>query len=148
MLQCTLFTTTLHFKSGPSISLAMPAVHGALLHTPPKPLQLYPASISYWNQYLESNMAYTSIYTYIPCTYSVHAGMYFVHNHTSLQSRSYQPCDAGESQLRAADGAVKAHCSLSWCLPWNPVVIQVKSVYTSIWIQVDCTVYSIIYTIP
>ena len=83
-------------------------------------------------------MAYTA------CTCSVHAGMYFVHNHTSLQIRSYQPCDAGESQLRAADGAVNARCSLSWCLPLNPVVIQVKSVYT--YICKDCTVYSLVYT--
>ena len=80
---------------------------------------------------------YIHVYTmYIQCT---HAAMYFVHNHTSLQIRSYQPCDAGESQLRAADGAVKARCSLSWCLPRNPVVIQVKSVYT--YICNHCTVY-------
>ena len=46
----------------------------------------------------------------------------------------------------AVDGAVKARCSLSRCLPRNPVVIQVKSVYT--YICIDCTVYSIVYTIP
>ena len=122
--------------------------------------------------------------------------MYFVHNHTSLQIRSYQPCNACcswsitayttqaptvvscihilmKSVFRVQLGIYKyihvytmyiqctccnVLCSqphftsnqvlsaLRQCLPWNPVVIQVKSVYT--YICIDCTVYSIVYTIP
>ena len=60
---------------------------------------------------------YKYIHVYTMYIQGTHDAMYFVHNHTSLQIRSYQPCDAGESQLRAADGAVKALCSLSWYLP-------------------------------
>ena len=56
-------------------------------------------------------MVYTSTYMFILCTYSVHAAMYFVHNHTSLQIRSYLPCDASESQLRAGSAPAEQYPS-------------------------------------
>ncbi len=43
--------------------------------------------------------------------YSVHGGMDFVHNHTSLPIKSDQPCDAGESQLHAGSAHAEQHPS-------------------------------------
>ncbi len=43
--------------------------------------------------------------------YSVHGGMYFVHNHNSLPIKSDQPCDAGESQLHAGSAYAEQHPS-------------------------------------
>ena len=56
-------------------------------------------------------MVYTCTYTYIQCTDTVSTCMYFVHNHTSFPIRPYQPCHAGESQLRAQPIPFKLHPS-------------------------------------
>ncbi len=66
---------------------------------------------SFQHHYLQPNMVCTSTYKYIQCTDTVRTGMYFVHNHTSHPIRPDQPCDAGESQLRAGSAHAEQHPS-------------------------------------